>query len=115
MKNMPNTEKRLEKLRELLAILQEDTPWVWGIHPIDFTLSHSWMTQTPPHAIANNTLKYQSMNPLLREKLQEKWNKPVLWPLFLLLGFLIVIAVPLFITYYHRENKAPTKKFERKK
>ncbi|MDP1573395.1 MAG: ABC transporter substrate-binding protein [Coxiellaceae bacterium] len=110
MKNMPNSEKRLEKIRELLNILQEDVPWVWGIHPIDFTLSHSWMTQTPAHGVANNILKYQSMNPMLRKKLQDSWNKPILWPLFLLLGFLIVIAIPLYITYYRRENKSPTKK-----
>lgn len=110
IKNMPNSPQRLEKIRALLEIIEEDTPWVWGIHPIDFTLSHAWMTQLPINSIANNTLKYQSMHPALREKLQEKWNRPVLWPLFLLLICLGIIAVPLAVTYWRRENRPPTRR-----
>lgn len=110
IKNMPNTQARLEKTRALLEILEEDTPWVWGFHPVDFTLSHRWMTETPPHALANNTLKYQSMNPALRAEKQKEWNKPILWPLFVLLGFLALIILPLGITYYKREHTSSVKK-----
>ncbi|EKD91807.1 MAG: hypothetical protein ACD_29C00364G0002 [uncultured bacterium] len=105
IKNMPNDEKRLIKIRELLAIVQDDAPWIWGVHPIDFTLSHQWVFPTKPHAIANNTLKYQAINPQSREQLRKKWNKPILWPLWILLGFLIVIFIPLAWTYWKRENK----------
>lgn len=104
IKNLPNGEKRLEKIRAFLTIVQEDSPWIWGVHPIDFTLSHQWVAPTKPHPIANNTLKYQTLNPALRTTLQEKWNKPVLWPLWILLGFLIVIFIPLLATYWKREN-----------
>lgn len=110
IKNMPNNEKRLAKIRALLLILQEDAPWIWGVHPIDFTLSHQWVAPTKPHGVANNTLKYQKINPLLRAQLQEKWNKPILWPLWILLGFLILIFIPLIITYWKRENKPTVRK-----
>lgn len=111
IKNMPNNEKRLAKIRALLLILQEDAPWIWGVHPIDFTLSHQWVSPTQPHPIANNTLKYQKINPGLRAQLQEKWNKPILWPLWILLGFLILIFIPLIITYWKRENQTTVKKY----
>ena len=111
IKNMPTDEKRLIKIREYLALVQEDAPWIWGVHPIDFTLSHQWVSPTKPHAIANNTLQYQKINPMLRAQLQEKWNKPILWPLWILLGFLILIFIPLIVTYWKRENKTTVKKY----
>ena len=114
IKNMPDGPKRLQKIREALAIVQDDTPWIWGMHPIDFTLTHQWVEPTWPHPIANNTLKYQKINPVLRAKLWEKWNKPILWPFFALLFFLIMIFIPLFVTYWRRENQPTVKRMRDK-
>lgn len=107
---LPNGPKRLVKIQELLALLEEDSPWIWGVHPIDFTLSHQWVSPTKSHSIANNTVKYQQINPVLRAQLEEKWNKPILWPLYIIIGFLILIFVPLLVMYYRREKAVPTKK-----
>ena len=110
IKNMPDGEARLQKIHEALAIIQDDTPWIWGMHPIDFTLTHQWVDPTKPHPIASNTLKYQKINPALRAELREKWNKPILWPFFALLIFLVVIFIPLFVTYWRRENQPVVKR-----
>ncbi|MCX7120385.1 MAG: ABC transporter substrate-binding protein [Gammaproteobacteria bacterium] len=110
IKLLPNKEKRLQKIRELLSILQEDSPWIWGVNPIDFTLSHQWVAPAKPSAVANNTLKYAKINPQLRSQLREKWNKPILWPLWILLGFIVAMFIPLVVTYWRRENKSPTRK-----
>ncbi len=111
IKNMPNDEKRLTKIREYLSLVQDDSPWIWGVHPIDFTLSHQWVAPSKPNSIANNTLKYQQINPELRAKMRETWNKPILWPLWILFGFLILIFIPLVVTYWRRENKPAVKKY----
>lgn len=111
IKNMPSDQKRLTKIREYLALVQEDTPWIWGVHPIDFTLSHQWISPSKANSIATNTLKYQEINPRLRAQLREAWNKPILWPLWILLGFLILIFIPLIVTYWRRENKPNVKRF----
>jgi len=111
MKSMPNDKKRLTLIHTLLTIAQEDTPWIFGIHPIDFTLTHQWVAPLAPHPIANNTLKYQRINAIARTQLQKKWNQPILWPLWLLLGFLILIFVPLMVTYWKRENSAGVERF----
>ena len=108
---MPNDKKRLIKIRELLALIQQDTPWIWGVHPIDFTLSHAWVAPLKPNPMVNNALKYQAIHPTLRAELREQWNKPILWPLWILLGFLIVIFIPLIVTYWRRENSSTIKKF----
>ncbi len=110
IKNLPNGPERLKKIRQLLKLLQKDSPWIWGVHPIDFTLTHQWVTPTKPHPIANNTLKYQKINSKLRAKLRHDWNNPVLWPLWALLGFIVLIFIPLILTYWRRENSPSIKK-----
>ena len=111
IRQLPNGPERLEKIRTLLNIIQDDTPWVWGVHPINYTLSHQWVTPTKSNPIANNTLKYQQLDPELRTKLQEKWNKPIIWPLIILLVLMVLIFLPLLIMYQRHENRSPTKKF----
>lgn len=110
MKNLPNGPNRQKKIDQLLKILRKDAPWIWGVHPIDFTLSHQWNSPIKPHAMANNTLKYERLNPQQRSKLRKQWNKPVLWPIWVLLGFIIVMAIPLGITYWRREHKPNVKR-----
>lgn len=110
IKNMKNGPERQKKINALLSIIREDSPWIWGVHPIDFTLTHTWMDPMKPHAIANNTLKYQRIDAAKRAQLREKWNQPILWPLWILLSLLIVIGAPLGIVYYRREHRCATHK-----
>ncbi len=110
IKNLPNGPKRQQKIDQLLKILRKDAPWIWGVHPIDFRLSHTWNRPTKLHAMANNTLKYERLNPQLRHKLRRQWNKPVIWPLWALLGFIIVMSIPLAISYWRREHKPNVKR-----
>lgn len=112
IKNLPNEKIRLQKIRTLISLIQEDSPWIWGVHPIDFTLSHQWVAPIKPNSVANNALKYQQINPELRAQLREQWNKPILWPLWILLGSLILILLPLIWMYWKRDNQPPTKKYK---
>lgn len=104
IKNLPDGDLRSQKINELIKIIRSDSPWVWGFHPIDFTLSHSWNRPSKPHAIANNTLKYEKLDPQLRDKKRSEWNKPIIWPFLVILGFIILMCIPLIITYWRREN-----------
>lgn len=110
IKNMPNGPKRQEKISELLKILQKDAPWIWGVHPIDFTLSHAWNAPLKPNAMANNLLKYQRINPKLRTKKQSEWNSPILWPIILFLFFILIMFIPLTLTYWRREHSPTVKR-----
>jgi len=112
LKNMPNSPEKLKKINRLLKIIQDDSPWIWGYHPIDFTLSHAWVDPMKANGIANNILKYQKIDFDLREKTRKEWNKPVLWPLWILFIFLILIFLPLIFTYIKKENKPAVKKIK---
>jgi len=104
IKTMKNSSLRMKKIKEMLEIVREDAPWIWGIHPKSLVLSHKWYTNVLPHAMANNTLKYKRIDAKLRAQKQQEWNQPVLWPLILLTLFMVFMSYPLHRAYQSRQG-----------
>lgn len=99
MKNMDNGPRRQAIIDRMVAVACRDAPWVWSFFPKNFSLQHAWVFNSKPNQMANNSLKYQRIDPAMREKLRREWNQPVLWPvaaLFLLLALSILPAVFMF-------------------
>jgi len=104
IKTMQNSPERIYKIKQMIKIVREDAPWVWGIHPKSLALSHAWYSNVMPHAMANNTLKYKRINGALRAKMQKMWNQPVLWPLIALGLFILLMIYPLYYAYIRRQK-----------
>ncbi|HYC47727.1 MAG TPA: ABC transporter substrate-binding protein [Burkholderiales bacterium] len=105
MKHMANGPERQKIIDRMLEILRRDAPWVWSYHPVNYTLSHAWLYNDKPHAMANNTLKYQRLDPQLREKMREQWNDPVVWPLIAIPAVLVLSILPAIAVYRRRERR----------
>ena len=106
MKHMDNTPERLAIIREMTAILQQDAPWVFGFHPKSYGLGHGWLYNRKPNNVANNTLKYQRLDPVRRTAARAEWNRPVRWPLWLVAGLMVLLVVPVYRHWRHRERQA---------
>jgi len=104
MKNMPNSPERLAIINKMVDIVRHDSPWVFGFHPINYVLSHQWTAVSKYNEIANNTLKYARLNPKLRERKRNEWNKPVFWPIIIFFGLLLVIIVPVVRRYREKQR-----------
>ena len=104
IKTMKNSPKRLQKIRKMLKIVQEDAPWVWGIHPKELSLYHQWLHNVYPNEVANNTLKYKRIDASLRAKKQEEWNQPVLTPLIVLGLSVLLVSYLLYRAYQNRQK-----------
>ena len=104
MKNMYNSPERQALIDRMVAIARRDAPWVWSYFPKDYTLTHSWVYNRKPNQMANNGLKYQRIDPALREKLRREWNQPVVWPLALILLALAASTVPAIVVFRRRER-----------
>ena len=106
MKNMPNSPERQRIIDRMVEILRQDAPWLWGMHPKDYALYHSWMRNVKPNKISYNTLKYQGIDPALREKSRREWNQPSLWPVGIAVLVLAAFAWPAVASYRRRDKRA---------
>ena len=108
MKNMesdgPRGAERLAIIREAIALLQHDAPWIFGFHPKSYTLGHSWLHNRKSTDVGNNILKYQRIDVAGRERLRQQWNEPVLWPLLAAVLLLVAVILPAAVGYRRRER-----------
>lgn len=102
MKDMDNGPERLRVIDAMLEIVRRDAPWIFAYYPKSFGLSHAWVGNTKPNLMANNTLKYLKVVPALRVAYQQRWNRPVWWPVWALGGVLIAAIVPAALVYRRR-------------
>jgi ABC-type transport system substrate-binding protein len=103
MKNMDNGPERQAIIDRMVRILQDDAPWIWGMHPKEYGLAHGWVNNRKPNQIANNLLKYQRIDTLARAEARRAWNAPVLWPLAVVGLLLAVFVAPAWLAYRRRE------------
>ena len=104
IQNMDNSPERLQIIRQMKSILQRDAPWVFAYHSVNFDLYHEWLKNGKPNTTGYNTLKYKRIDSTLRAQRQAKWNQPVLWPIWGVIGFLIVGTIPAAVTIWRRER-----------
>jgi len=106
MKTMQNGPKRQAIIDEMVGIAREDAPWVWGFHPKDYVLSHAWVFNSKPNKMARNGLKYIRIDAALRQAKREEWNRPLVWPLALIVAALVLASIPAWLSYRRRERLA---------
>lgn len=104
MRDMPPGHERQRLIKHMIEVLEEDTPWVWGYHSATLLLAHDWNLPKIPSAFGLNTLKYQDIDINLRNTQQKQWNRPLLWPLWVLLGAMILSLTSFYIYHRRREN-----------
>lgn len=109
MRAMTNGAEREAIIAKMVAILQKDAPWIWGYYPKQLSLKQTWLSKTKPISIGSGSLQYLHIDPTRRAKLQNQWNKPVLWPLWSILLAFMIVLLPVVIAYYQRTYK-PRKK-----
>lgn len=106
MRAMENGPQRLAIIDRMQEILRRDAPWIWGFHPKDYTLRHVWLTNRKPTKVGNNTLKYQRVDAVLRDRLRAEWNRPVFWQALLVVLALVALALPAWFAHRRREYAA---------
>ncbi|MBK9446778.1 MAG: ABC transporter substrate-binding protein [Betaproteobacteria bacterium] len=104
MKNMDNSPRRLAIITRMNRILHQDAPWVYGFHPKSYALGHAWLKNRKPSDVGHNNLKYQRLDVATREAKRREWNRPVLWPLALVVALGAAVLVPAIRGYRRRER-----------
>jgi ABC-type transport system substrate-binding protein len=94
MKSMENSPARLAIIQRMLAILEEERPWIEMYHREQYTLYHGWFAGVKATGLSVPTLKYRDLDPGARQHRRAEWNHPVLWPAYLLGLLLLLVVVP---------------------
>ena len=105
MSYMENGPERLAITHRMQEIIRYDAPWIFGFHPKSVSLYHSWYHNLKPNLMANNKLKYLSIDPQQRRTLRLKWNQPVLWPVVLIILLVILMALPAIRSFQRRARE----------
>jgi ABC-type transport system substrate-binding protein len=106
MRNMPSSPERQKIIDRMTEIFRHDAPWIGGYHPKNYALFHSWLGNAKANEMSDNKLKYLRVDPVRREAARREWNRPVLWPLGLVLLLLIASVIPAIASYRKRERMA---------
>ncbi len=105
MKNMENSPARQAIIDRMLEVLRHDSPWLWGFHPKNYVLRHGWLYNVKPNVMANNRLKYWRVDAAQRDRLRREWNRPVRWPLWLLVAASLLSGVWVWRALRRREDR----------
>jgi ABC-type transport system substrate-binding protein len=105
VKDMANSPERQRLIDRMIEIVRRDAPWIWGIHPKEYTLRHSWVSNDKPNNMARNNVKYLRVDAAKRAALRSEWNRPVVWPLLAILALLVASGVPAYLSYRRRERR----------
>lgn len=101
---------RQRQIDAMVALLQYDAPLLAGWHNEAFLLSHSWFTNAKPGKIIRSYRKYYRVDVARRAALRAQWNRPVRWPLALML--LVLTTLGLLARRHYRRHESRTAREE---
>lgn len=104
MSRMPNSPERLERIRKMSRILQHDAPWFGMSQTIRFNLYHGWVKNNKINSMAGNKMKYIRIDPEKRARYRAEQNQPMYWPVYAVLGLIVLFAIPPLVKRILREE-----------
>lgn len=104
MKNRPNDAKRQAIINQMLEILRRDVPWVFGLHGKNMMLSQQWTSPMKSDLLVDDILRYIQVDVPKRNAMRVRWNKPIWWPIGLLLLGGLLFILPFVHAYFKRQR-----------
>ena len=65
---MTDSPERTELYKKMAKIVVEDTPWVFGVHRLAYSLRHPWLKNSKYTEFGANQSKYLRIDPSLKKK-----------------------------------------------
>ncbi len=91
-------------LDRMTTILQTDSPWLMGYYPYAAGAYPNWLANGKPGMVIKDNLQYHRIDAALRERELKSWNRPIVWPLWLLLAAFVLALYPAWRGFKARER-----------
>lgn len=105
MRDLPDGPEKKAIIDQMVKILQDDAPWMFGYFPKSGGAYQQWVYNAKPTQMVRNTLQYVRIDPALRAERIAQWNQPVWWPLLLLALGLAVLVWPAWRTLKRQQRR----------
>ncbi|HEX2010346.1 MAG TPA: ABC transporter substrate-binding protein, partial [Roseateles sp.] len=86
MQTLEDGPEKQQVIDEMVRIAREDAPWAWGYWPYVALAFQPWVHNGKPGIMVRDMARYYRVDPALRAAKQAEWNRPIWWPLLLLLA-----------------------------
>ncbi|ACB34300.1 extracellular solute-binding protein family 5 [Leptothrix cholodnii SP-6] len=83
LKDLDDGPPKQALIDRMVALLQDDAPWIWGYIPDATGAFQPWVRNAVVPVLIKDHLRFYRVDTALRTRLQRAWNRPVGWPLML--------------------------------
>lgn len=94
MRDLPDGPEKAAIIDQMIAIVQHDAPWMFGFYPRSAGAYQQWVYNAKPSQMVRNGLQYLRIDSELRAEKIAQWNRPIWWPLPVLLVVLALLIWP---------------------
>ena len=86
LKTMEDGPAKQALIDEMVKILQQDAPWSFGFYPYASLAAQAWVQNTKPAILIRDHGRYLKLDTQKRVASLAEWNRPIWWPLLVLLA-----------------------------
>ncbi len=104
MKYLEDGPEKEAVIFRMTEIVQHDAPWMFGYYPASGGAYQQWVGNAKPSQMVRNTLPYLKLDTELRTRKIAEWNRPVWWPLGLLILLALLLVWPAVRLLRRRET-----------
>ena len=113
MKFLDDGPEKQKLIDRMIEILQKDAVWSFGYFPTSAAAFQQWIYNGKPTQIVRNHIGFLRLDPELRTRKIAEWNKPVWWPIPLIVFVLLAASVPAWFAWRRRERETAARTLAR--
>jgi len=91
MKTLPDGPAKQKLIDEMVQIVREDAPWTMGFFPYASAAAQQWVHNFKPAILIRDHGRYLRLDVKQRLASHAAWNRPVWWPLGLMLALVLAL------------------------
>lgn len=106
MKYLDDGPEKAQLVARMVAIVQHDAPWMFGYFPLSGGAYQQWVGNAKPTQMVRNTLQYMKLDTAKRVASVRSWNRPIWWPLALIVLINLLVISVAWRTMKRRDRQA---------
>ena len=103
MKYLEDGPQKALLIDRMVDVVRQDAVWMFGYFPLSGGAYHQWVGNGKPTQMVRNHLMYMKIDAGLRHQKIAQWNRPIWWPVFLVL--FIMLASGCAAVYMWRRHQ----------